>query len=281
MSDAELAAWVGRSQGAEGVARPEPLAALAALLDRDGAPRPGEALPPAWHWIYFLPTAPQRALGPDGHTEAGGLLPPLRGARRMWAGSRIAYSGTVTVGERLARRSTIAAVAAKEGRSGRFTLITVRHEIEGERGGRIAEEQDLVFRPPAAGGAEAAVAPTAPGPAAPAAFERRLVADPVLLFRFSAVTFNGHRIHYDHPYATRVEGYPGLVVHGPLMAILMLELLAAARPGAPLARFDFRAERPAFAGEPLRVAGDARADGVALRVEAAGRVASRLQAVLA
>ena len=277
MTAPDLAAWIGRSQTAEAVARPEPLAALAALLDRDGAPEAGQPLPPAWHWTYFLPTAPQHALGPDGHTEAGGLLPPLRGQRRMWAGSRISYDGVVTVGERLTRRSTIATIEAKEGRSGRFTLITLRHEIEGERGGRIAEEQDLVFRPPAGAGA---APPAAQAIETPAAFERRLVADPVLLFRFSAVTFNGHRIHYDHPYATGVEGYPGLVVHGPLMAILMLELLAAARPGAPPARFAFRAERPAFAGEALRVAGDPTADGLALRVEAPGRVASRLEAVL-
>jgi 3-methylfumaryl-CoA hydratase len=280
MTAPDLAAWIGRSHTAEAVARPEPLAALAALLDRHGAPEAGQPLPPAWHWTYFLPTAPQRTLGPDGHTETGGLLPPLRGQRRMWAGSRIRYDGVVTVGERLTRRSTIATIDAKEGRSGPFTLITLQHEIAGERGGRIAEEQDLVFRPPAGAGAAAAPLP-APAGEAPAAFERRLVADPVLLFRFSAVTFNGHRIHYDHPYATGVEGYPGLVVHGPLMAILMLELLAAARPGAPPARFAFRAERPAFAGESLRIAGDPTADGLALRVEAAGRVASRLQATIA
>jgi 3-methylfumaryl-CoA hydratase len=280
MTETDLDAWIGRYQAAEATARPEPLAALAALLDRAAPPAEGEPLPPAWHWTYFLPTAPQRALGPDGHTETGGLLPPLRGHRRMWAGSRIAYGGPVAVGERIARRSTIAAIAAKDGRSGPFTLITLRHEIDGERGGRIEEEQDLVFRPPAPAGTAPQPTPT-PVPEAPAAFERRLVADPVLLFRFSAVTFNGHRIHYDHPYATAVERYPALVVHGPLMAILMLELLAAARPGAVLRRFAFRAEQPAFAGERLRVAGDATADGVALRVEAAGRVASRLQAILA
>jgi 3-methylfumaryl-CoA hydratase len=279
MTETDLAAWIGRFQAAEATARPEPLAALAALLDRAAPPQEGEPLPPAWHWTYFLPTAPQRALGPDGHTETGGLLPPLRGHRRMWAGSRITYAGPVAVGERLARRSTIAAITAKEGRSGPFTLITLRHEIAGEHGGRIDEEQDLVFRPPAPAGV--APAPPRPGAEAPADFERRLIADPVLLFRFSAVTFNGHRIHYDHPYATGVERYPALVVHGPLMAILMLELLAAARPAGTLRSFAFRAEQPAFAGELLRVAGETTADGLALRVEAAGRVASRLQAILA
>jgi hydroxyacyl-ACP dehydratase HTD2-like protein with hotdog domain len=185
----------------------------------------------------------------------------------------LAFEGDLIIGERLRRRSRVAAVESKSGRSGPFLLVRVEHVIEGEAGGRIAEEQDLVYRAPSA----PAFQPSGPAPSEAAAFERRLVPDPVLLFRFSAATGNPHRIHYDHPYATGVEGYPGLVVHGPLMAILMLDLMNRTRPNERIRHLAFRAERPAFLPDPLAIRGRPSAGGFELWVESAGRKASRMR----
>lgn len=268
------AGLVGRSRTAEEVAQVEPLALLAALLEADWPLGAGAPVPPAWHWVYFAPPARQSALGPDGHEMADDLLPPHRGMRRIWAGSRLAFEGELHIGERLRRRSRVAAIDSKNGRSGPFLLVHLEHAIEGESGGRIAEEQDLIFRAPAA--APLATDPPTVSGTTPAAFERRLVPDPLLLFRFSCATGNPHRIHYDHPYATGVEGYPGLVVHGPLMAILMLDLLYRTHPRERVGRFSFRAERPAFLPDALSIRGQPRAGGFGLWVESAGRTACRM-----
>jgi len=266
------AGLLGRSRTAEDVAQIEPLALLAALLESDRPLGAGAPIPPAWHWAYFAPPARQSALGPDGHEKADDLLPPHQGMRRMWAGSRLAFEGDLRVGEKLRRRSRVAAVDSKIGRSGPFLLVRLEHAIEGESGGRVAEEQDLIFRAPSA----APLVASGPGNSEPAAFERRLVPDPILLFRFSAATGNPHRIHYDHPYATGVEGYPGLVVHGPLMAILMLDLLHRTHSDECVRRLTFRAERPAFLPDALSIRGRPRAGGYDLWVESGGRRACRL-----
>lgn len=239
-----LRTWIGRSETRTDTATLAPLDALAATLDRDDAPaKPGDVIAPLWHWLYFLPRPRHSELGADGHARRGGFIPPVPLPRRMWAGSRLEWAAPLRAGQALTRTSRIEDVQLKEGRAGSLVFVKVRHEVHAEGQVAIVEEQDLVYRelPPPDAPAPAAV----PAPAAPA-WVRPMEPDDVLLFRYSALTFNGHRIHYDRHYATAVEGYPGLVVHGPLMATLLLDLLRRERPGAAVKQFSFRAVRPQF-----------------------------------
>jgi len=259
----ELKAWVGRHERREDVVGATPVAALAATLDRDDpAPRAGTELPPLWHWLCFTPLTPARDLGPDGHARRGGFLPPVPLPRRMWAGGRLVFLQPLRVGDGVARDSRIASVDVKQGRSGALVFVTVRHELSGPQGLALTEEHDIVYRQAPAPSAPPS-APPAPEPAPAAEFTRVVVPDPVLLFRYSALTFNGHRIHYDRAYATDVEGYPGLVVHGPLIATLLLDALRRAHPAARVRRFDYRAVRPLFDTQAFSVNGrlEASADG--------------------
>ena len=236
-----LEQWVGRTEERRDTVTVAPLVALAALLDRDDAPpRAGDAAPPLAHWLYFLPAYRQSAAGPDGHAARGEFLPPVELPRRMWAGSRLEFARPLVVGSEVTRRSRIASVKSKQGRSGALVFVTVRHEVSDADGLVLADEHDIVYR--GAGGAAASPV-AAPGGET---WRREIHPDPLLLFRYSAVTFNGHRIHYDHPYATRVEGYPGLVVHGPLVATLLVDLLRRELPGVELRTYTFRALRPLF-----------------------------------
>ena len=236
--------WIGRAEQRVDCVTAAPLAGLSATLDRDDpAPRPGDALPPLAHWLYFTPLARASEIGPDGHARTGGLLPPAPLPRRMWAGGRLQFIHPLHVGERITRNSRITDVKVKSGRSGQLVLVTVQHAIANARGVALIEEHDVVFR-------DLSRADTAPASAPPAptdeTFGREVVPDPVLLFRYSALTFNGHRIHYDRSYVTDVEGYPGLIVHGPLVATLLLDLLRCERAGVQVQRFDFRATAPLF-----------------------------------
>ena len=245
-----LERWIGRTQTSSDTIGAAPLRALAALLDRDEPPpRAGDAAPPLAHWLYFLPTDRQSELGPDGHAMRGGFLPPVPLEHRMWAGSRLEFARALVVGSEATRTSTIRDVAVKQGRSGTLVFVTVRHEISDARGVVLSDEHDIVYR-----GAVAGAAAPVPAPR-DEAWRREIRPDPVLLFRYSAVTFNGHRIHYDQPYATRVEGYPGLVVHGPLIATLLVDLLRRNRPRTSLRRFAFRAMRPLFDTAPFETCG--------------------------
>lgn len=247
-----LKSWIGRSESVADTATPVPVAALSATLDRDDPPpRPGDPLPPLWHWLYFLPLHRQSELGPDGHAKRGGFLPPVELPRRMWAGGRFTFHQPLHVGEAIHRTSTIADVSHKEGRTGSLVFVLVRHQIAGESGPAITEEHDIVYRE-----APRPDDPVPPPRAAPdnAVWRRRIVPDPVLLFRYSALTFNGHRIHYDRTYVTEVENYPGLIVHGPLLATLLIDLLRRNVP-APVASFGFRAILPLFDTAPFAVAG--------------------------
>ena len=255
--------WVGRTETREDLVTAAPLAGLAATLDRDEPPpQPGEEIPPLAHWLYFLPRARQSALGDDGHPRRGGFLPPVPLPRRMWAGGRLAFLQPLRVGEVLARTSRIVSVDAKLGRSGPLAFVTVRHEITGDRGLALTEEHDIVYREAPQPGASAS--PPQPAPA-DAHFARTIVPDEVLLFRYSALTFNGHRIHYDRRWCEQAEGYPGLVVHGPLIATLLLDLLRRERPAARVRRFRFTAVRPTFDIHRFRVHGrDEGPDGFAL-----------------
>jgi 3-methylfumaryl-CoA hydratase len=220
------------------------VAALSATLDRDDPPpRLGDLLPPLWHWLYFLPIHRQSELASDGHSHRGGFLPPVPLPHRMWAGSRFDFHEPLRVGDELTRKSTIQNVAEKLGRSGRLVFVTVRHEIRNRGGAGLDEEHDIVYREGGQPGAPGGESPLAP---ADAEWERAIRPDDVLLFRYSALTFNGHRIHYDRRYAVEEEGYPGLVVHGPLIATLLVDLLRREMPQANLAKFAFRAMSPIF-----------------------------------
>jgi 3-methylfumaryl-CoA hydratase len=246
-------AWLGRTEQRTDAFTATPMAALAATLDRDDPPpAAGTLLPPLWHWLYFLPLQRQSELGPDGHPRRGGFLPPVELPRRMWAGGRLAFERPLRIGETVTRTSRIAAIAAKAARSGPLVFVTVQHELGAADGVRLREEHDIVYRD-----MPAADAPTATPPRAPtdAAFSRPVTPDPVLLFRYSALTFNGHRIHFDRSYVTEVEGYPGLVVHGPLIATLLLDLLRRERPDAVVTRFEFKAVSPLFDTHPFTVCG--------------------------
>ncbi|MFY9510100.1 MAG: MaoC family dehydratase N-terminal domain-containing protein [Rubrivivax sp.] len=251
-------AWIGRREQLVDEVTAAPLAGLSATLDReqDPPPLPGSDVPPLWHWLYFLPRPLAREIGPDGHPRRGGFLPPVTLPRRMWAGGRLNFHHPLQVGDEITRTSTIGSVAGKSGRSGNLVFVTVRHEIANARGVAVDEEHDIVYRDAPQPGAS-----TPPPQAAPmdAAFTREIVPDDVLLFRYSALTFNGHRIHYDRRYVTEVEGYPGLIVHGPLIATLLLDLLRRQQPAARVTRFQFKALRPTFDLHPFSVCG--RPDG--------------------
>jgi 3-methylfumaryl-CoA hydratase len=254
-------------------------AALHGLLDGVGPPpAAGDPLPPLWHWLAFLPDAPQRELGPDGHPRQGGFLPPTRLPRRMFAGGRLQIGGPVAVAEALHRTSVVSAVTEKSGRSGDLVFVEVTHRLSAGRGPAVTEVQDLVYRGEAApGGATGAAEEDSAW-----TWHEELSTDPTLLFRFSALTYNAHRIHYDRAYATEVEGYPGLVVHGPLQAIALAELCRRHLADRQVTGFSFRARRPAFDGAPLRLRGrrtdDDHVELVAL--DGAGQVTMSAEASL-
>jgi hydroxyacyl-ACP dehydratase HTD2-like protein with hotdog domain len=250
--------YVGRTEVREDRLDTRLLRGMAATL---GVETPA-VLPPLWHWMLFQDWVMPDRIGPDGHPKRGGFLPPVHDLpRRMWAGGRVTFlPAPLREGDAVRRTSTILSVTEKAGGSGRLVFVTVKHAVEGPAGVAIEEEQDIVYR-----GAEgAAVKPAPAAPAWPDAVTRTVVPDPVMLFRYSALTGNGHRIHYDHPYVTEVEGYPGLVVHGPLQATLMAALALEAAPGRALRRFAFRGKRPCFDGRPLAVLVRREGDGVML-----------------
>lgn len=249
----DLRAWVGRTEVRDDVVTASPLVRLAGVLDRSDDVASGD-VPPLWHWLYFLDAPAQRDLGPDGHPARGGFLPPVTLPRRMYAGFRLHRGADPRLGTRARKTSTVADVAEKEGRTGPLVVVTVEHRVEADGEELLVEEQDIVYTgasPAAVAGSRAETGGEAPS----APLEHDLRPDPTLLFRFSALTFNGHRIHYDHPYATGVEGYPGLVVHGPLIALLLGELARSSRPGAALAGLEFRSRRPVFEGEQVHLRG--------------------------
>ncbi len=246
-----LQSWIGRSESVQDLATVVPLRALSATLDRDGAAiDTGTEVPPCWHWLYFLPLHRQSEIGPDGHAQRGGFLPPVPLPRRMWAGSRLEFLAPLRAGQAIARTSRIADVRMKEGRSGPLVFVQVHHDIHADGQHAIHEEHDIVYRDLPLPGEPAPAGVPAPQDAL---WTREVVPDDVLLFRYSALTFNGHRIHYDRRYVTEVEGYPGLIVHGPLIATLLLDLLHRQRPTARVHRFAFKAMKPIFDIAPFRV----------------------------
>jgi 3-methylfumaryl-CoA hydratase len=268
----DLSTWVGREQRSTETLDARLVRWLAATLDRAdllGA-RDGTALPPAWHWAFFNAVEPMAALGRDGHPKKGSFLPPTAQPRRMWAGSRLHWHGQLAVGQAVERVSTILKCEAKRGRTGDMMLVTVGHRFSSGAALLLDEQHDIVYRDEASAEERRALADlAAQARAGRVEFERRgdivqeVAAGPVQMFRYSALTFNGHRIHYDRDYAREVEGYPGLVVHGPLIATLLLEFLQAqVAPGRRVERFEFRAMRPTFDIAPFALhASPPAADG--------------------
>jgi 3-methylfumaryl-CoA hydratase len=258
--------WIGRTETAMDTITATPYAALSATLDRTAdRPEIGTVLPPLWHWLYFLPLHRQSEIGRDGHAKRGGFLPPVPLPRRMWAGSQFTFHAPLRVGDAVIRVSRIGDVTEKSGRTGTLVFVKVRHEVSrtGDTDPALTEFHDIVYRD-APKPSDPVPAPT-PAPA-DAAWTRNWVPDDVLLFRYSALTFNGHRIHYDRRYVTEVEGYSGLIVHGPLIATLLLDLLRHERPDAEVLEYRFRAVRPTFDIDPFSVHGTPQADGKTIRL---------------
>lgn len=270
---ATLRGWIGRTETQEDTITPRLVREFRATLGAQALARTDIA-PPAIHWCLAPPALPPEMLGRDGHPAKGGFLPPVPLPRRMWAGGRIAFEQPLAEGDRVTRTSRIADVSAKSGKSGRLVFVTVDHEFATDRGIAVREQQDIVYRE------EQSAAPAAPAasPAAERAGHSETVeATTTLLFRYSALTFNGHRIHYDLDYARDVENYPGLVVHGPLQATLMLHMAARLRDGTCPARFSYRGIAPLIAGSPFSLNADA--GGVSLWTAGdGGRVAMRASA---
>lgn len=257
-----LRQWIGQQESTSDRLSPEHAQAVAATLDHDRVPQEGDTLPPLWHWAFFRPFARARDIGVDGHPKLGGFLPPVPLPRRMWVGGELHFIAAAPLGAPVTRETTITEITAKSGRGGALVFLTLDHDIRCEGATVIRETQNIVYR-------EAAQPGPPPEHVLPQAVTREretadwreaLTPDPVLLFRYSALTFNGHRIHYDDAYARNEEGYPGLVVHGPLTATLLMDRLIT-RHGPSLRRFAFRARQPLFCNEPLALCGKARAGG--------------------
>jgi 3-methylfumaryl-CoA hydratase len=260
-------AWIGREEERSERIHGTAVDAMAATLDLERSPQKGEPLPPGWQWLFFNPAARRSGLGVDGHPRRGGFLPPIQLPRRMWAGSRIRYLADLPVEAEATRRSRILKVENKTGKRGSLCFVTVQHIISCDGTPRVSEEQDLVYR-------EALPTATAPGKTvygggAPkperydevCQWSRSVQPDTTLLFRYSALTFNGHRIHYDQRYARDEEGYPDLVVHGPLTATLLQQFALEHGAGRRLRRFDFRGVTPLFVGRVFQLEGRPAEEG--------------------
>jgi 3-methylfumaryl-CoA hydratase len=257
-----LRQWIGRTAEASDIVTAHLVQGLRATLFQEvGEPKPGDAAPFTVHWCLGQPVFPMSQLGPDGHPTRGGFLPPVPLPRRMWAGGELGFFDALRVGDEAKRISRIADVTLKSGSTGPLCFVSVEHEVTTARGTAIRERQDIVYRD--IGGAPTAAAKSPPPP--PAAEHREAhMADPVLLFRYSALTFNGHRIHYDRDYVTKVEGYPGLIFHGPLQASFIVELAARLHGGTPPNKFVYRGVQPLFEGAEFSVNANGNGAGMEL-----------------
>ena len=275
-----LRSWIGREDLGSDVLTEDLARKYHATFDLAGeAPKRGEIAPRMIHVCLAQPAVPTAQLGPDGHPERGGFLPPVPLPRRMWAGSSQSFHGDLRVGDEVRRISRIADVVYKAGRTGALCFVTVQHQIEGNGRLVLEERQDIVYRNLEATGAT----PKTPPPAEAGTYRRPMEIEPPLLLRYSALTFNAHRIHYDRSYVTGVEGYPGLIVHGPLIATLLVDLLAREMPQAVLREFNFRAVGSLFDIEPFTLCGKPAADGRSVALWAQnqrGELAMQAQALL-
>lgn len=253
----KLKEWIGRTESDIDYVTVPAVHRLAATLDRaDPMPKMGDPLPVGWHQILFPRVVRQSQIGADGHPERGDFLPPVPLPRRMFAGKRTAFHESLRVGDEVRRNSVIKDVTLKQGRTGQMVFVTVKTDITGPRGLAITEEHDYVYREAAPGGTPPQPPQPAPGKAV---WSRVVTPDPVMLFRYSALTFNGHRIHYDLPYVTKVEGYPGLVMNGGLTTLLVFEL-ARTHASTPVRYISSRNVRALFVNQPITIAGEPSTD---------------------
>jgi 3-methylfumaryl-CoA hydratase len=258
MSNINLQDWVGKREEIQDCVYPTPARALALTLnDRDFMAKEGDPLPELWHWLYFLPLVASAEIGPDGHPKRGSFLPPIALERRMWASGQLTFHQDLRIGDAISKTSEIVKISEKEGKTGPMVFVTVGHTIRSPRGVAIEETQDIVYLP-----MPQSFVPAPPNPLPDdLQWHEPYPVDPVLLFRFSALTFNAHKIHYDIRYASNVEKYPGLVVHGPLQAILLMESAKRQNPGYQPASYQFRAVRPLFDFDQVTRSGRSRPDG--------------------
>src|SRR5579859_4668862 len=259
-----LQQWIGRSQEASDIVTAQLVKGLRATLFQEvGEPKTGDAAPFTVHWCLAQPVFPMSMLGPDGHPTRGGFLPPVPLPRRMWAGGELEFLDPLRVGDEAKRTSRISDVTLKTGSTGTLCFVAVEHVMTTSRGIAIRERQDIVYRDMGSGAPAAAPAKAPPPP--PVAKHREThVSDPVLLFRYSALTFNGHRIHYDRDYVTKVEGYPGLIFHGPLQAAFIVELAAKLHNGQPPKKLSYRGVQPLFEGSEFSVNANDKDGGLEL-----------------
>ncbi len=258
-----LKQWEGKSETHEDVISLSTAQAMAATLDWQDLPEAGDVLAKPGHWLHFLPCARQSDISTDGHPKKGGFLPPVPLPRRMWASGKVDFHQPLRIGDTVRRVSTVKSVTHKQGGSGNLVFVVVEHAIYAGETLAISDTQNLVYREDPAPGAPA------PKPMAPKhspEFSREVMPDPVLLFRFSALTFNSHRIHYDRNYAMNEEGYAGLVVHGPLSATLLLDLVRSEMPEAEITHYDYRAVRPLIDGNAFQIQACRNDDGLNLWV---------------
>lgn len=239
--------WIGRSEEKHDLISSVLARRMAATLGKP-APKKGEALPPLWHWMFFQAELFESELGRDGHPALGGFLPPAHGRNRMWAGGSFEFKQPFIVGKAASCVSTIEAVKEKQGKTGSLLFVTVRHEYSQDDKPLFVERQNIVYREPTAPKLNA-------DPAPKAQWQQSITPSSTLLFRYSALTFNGHRIHYDYPYVTKTEGYSNLVIHGPLMATLVLDAFCCAHTDKTVHTFSYRGVRPANLGARLDIAG--------------------------
>lgn len=246
----ELTDWIGSHEIRNEIIHQQALNGFAAMMDEETPASP--FVPAGGHWMYFQPTDAQSNLAIDGHSYKGGFLPPVDLPRRMWAGGRLTFDRPLKAGDDVQKTSTVKSVAEKEGRTGKLVFVTVEHELKGAIGRYLHEEHDIVYRD-----APAADAPVKKLEMAPidADWTETITPDPVLLFRYSALTFNGHRIHYDRDYVKNEEGYPGLIVHGPLIGTLLMNLAIKRMAGKSLKSFSFRNFNPVFDTAPFKICG--------------------------
>ena len=261
--------WLGRSEEAFDTITASPLNRYNATLDRDDPePQLGDPLRPGAHWLYFLPTTLQSELGPNGNPEVGNFLPPSDLPRRMWAGGKLTFDHPLRVGERARKVSTIASITPKEGRSGKLMFITVRHDYYGEDGLALSEDHNIVYREAAQPGA-AKAAPKIQNAPADATWHQTVQPNPRLLFRFSALMFNAARIHFDHDYVTKTEGYPGLIVNARMVVIMLLELCGREYSDKTMTSYTYRCLSPLFCDSAFSVNGAHHDDGQSVKLWAA------------
>ena len=254
----KLSEWVGQKESDVDYVTVPSIHRLSATLDRDDPmPKFGDLLPIGWHQLLFPRIVRHSQIGPDGHPQRGDFLPPVPLPRRMFAGKRNTFHAPLQIGDEVRRESVIKSVTPKQGRTGQMVFVTVKTEIFSPRGLAITEEQDIVYREEPDPNAPPPPPQQAPGKAV---WTNTVTPDEVMLFRYSALTFNGHRIHYDHPYVTKVEGYPALVMNGGLTTLLVFEL-ARANARSPIRTIASRNVRPLFAKRPITFGGEPSADG--------------------